>query len=134
MRVRKLVPGLAAAVIALGSGAASAQSTPARGEEPATEVSATATPRPRRRSRLRLEQPHAAEGQVRVAVNRPHTTVFLDDVRVGTAPFERNIPIGMHTVRLESPGHKPWQGTLTVEEGSLTRVRGRLRPSVNRSS
>lgn len=72
-------------------------------------------------------------GRLRVAVNRPYTQVWIDGGYVGTAPLERDLSVGVHAVRLSSPGQKPWEGSVEIAAGMLTPLRGYLRPAPDRS-
>jgi hypothetical protein len=67
-------------------------------------------------------------------VNRPNTRVFIDGEPVGDAPLERDLPHGVHRVRIESFGQRPWETTLEIAEAHLTPLRVFLRPTASRSS
>jgi hypothetical protein len=113
---------LLAASLALGASTANAQQAPPAAEptaEPAQGIL---------RAPLR-----AGHGRLRVAVNRPETTVVLDGRVAGTAPLEEDLPAGTHTVRLESPGFKSWEGAVEIVAGTLTPLRAYLRPAPERT-
>jgi hypothetical protein len=67
-------------------------------------------------------------------VNRPDTEVFVDNRRVGVAPFEDDLLHGPHEIRLRSPGFKEWHGSVDVDEGALTPLRVLLRPVPERGT
>jgi hypothetical protein len=75
----------------------------------------------------------SGQGRLRVAVNRPDTTVTIDGVVAGPAPLERDVPAGIHTVRVSSPFQKNWEGPVNVRPGVITPLRVYLRPAPDRT-
>lgn len=73
-------------------------------------------------------------GRLRVVVNRPETRVFIDGEPAGIAPIERDLPRGVHRVRLESYGQRTWEGSVEVRAGELVPLRALLRPAAPRTA
>lgn len=61
----------------------------------------------------------AANGFLRVRTTPPDATVFLDGESVGTAPFERNLPIGQYDVRVEADGYAPASLPIEIRVGDV---------------
>jgi len=57
-------------------------------------------------------------------MSRPRDAqVLLDGIVVGRAPMSiANVSEGMHEVRVELDGFKPWVGSVRVKGGSRARV------------
>jgi hypothetical protein len=124
---------------------ASSSPPPAASEAPPAPAPASSSPEPSSAPASSSPAPDAddvgplgpiagSEGRLRVAVNRPDTVVFVDGVRAGDAPFERDYPPGDHRVRLECDGYKSWEGVVEIRDAMLTPVRALLRPQPSRSS
>lgn len=78
--------------------------------------------------------PAPGYGRIRVSVNRPETEVFVDGRRVGTAPVEHDLLRGPHFLRVACAGFKDWQGSVDIDEDSLSPVRVTLRTQMDRTS
>lgn len=67
-------------------------------------------------------RPPPAQGLLQIAV-RPWAEVMLDGANVGLTPF-RKIPArpGAHAVKLLHPGFEPWERTVSVKAGEVTRL------------
>lgn len=115
-----------------------ASSAPPPAAEPVA-ASASPSPSPAPDEEREHEHEHPAPpppgyGRLRIAVNRPDTEVFVDGRSVGTAPLEHDELRGPHLLRLASPGFKDWQGSVDIDEGTLTPVRVMLRATPDRSA
>jgi PKD repeat protein len=50
-------------------------------------------------------------------------TVFVDGVSIGQSPITiSNLEAGIHTIRIETPDHEPWEDTVTVHKGRTSYV------------
>jgi hypothetical protein len=76
-----------------------------------------------------LELQRSTYGRLRVKSNQRGAQVYVDDEKVGVAPFEGELPkvkVGTHKVRVVSPGFSPWEGEIDVEPGATIRVETEL--------
>jgi serine/threonine protein kinase len=55
----------------------------------------------------------AALGRVEID-SSPLANLYIDGEAKGTTPYEGELPIGHHEVRMTARGHQPWQGTIEV--------------------
>lgn len=56
-------------------------------------------------------------GQVVLASVPPDASVFLDGQLAGTTSPSVSFPPGIHTIRVESPGHGTWERTWELDAG-----------------
>ncbi|MGF1467701.1 MAG: PEGA domain-containing protein [Sandaracinaceae bacterium] len=56
-------------------------------------------------------------------------SVSVDDRPVGPAPATVEAPVGLHVLRVEAPGHRPWARPVDVLEGDRAPLRVALSPS-----
>ncbi len=82
---------------------------------------------------VRVELERVSYGRLRVVANVRGASVWVGDKEVGTVPFEGNVPAGRQQVRIRARGMKDWKRRMTIQNGQLTPIRVRLKPSVNRS-
>lgn len=63
-------------------------------------------------------------------VSSPNTNVFLDTVNVGRTPYNQQVKIGAHTIKLipdhEATATATWQGKITVYKGALSYINREL--------
>jgi serine protease Do len=57
-------------------------------------------------------------GTVNVTSDPDGADVFLDDNFVGNAPATLKLSVGVHTIRVQSPGHTDWQRAITIQKDS----------------
>lgn len=65
-------------------------------------------------------------GTLVLTVNAPEAEVWVDDVRVGTAPGEIRVAVGRHVVQLRAAGHLPAQREVQVSAGARVPVEIRI--------
>jgi hypothetical protein len=70
----------------------------------------------------------AATAQVRIEVDPPGATVFVDGLRSGSTPASLTLPPGQHTIRVEQEGYEPLVETVNVAADSVATIRGELNP------
>ena len=46
--------------------------------------------------------------------SRPLANLYIDGESHGTTPFDGELPLGRHEIRMTARGHKPWHGTIDV--------------------
>jgi hypothetical protein len=73
--------------------------------------------------RARLSQANA--GRLRIAGAPPHAEVLVD----GQPYLAALLPPGPHTVSVVSPGHRPWTGTVNLQQGQTTLLDVDLAPT-----
>ena len=75
------------------------------------------------------------QGTLRVTSPRPGADLFLEDRRVGKAPWEQKLPIGVHRIRLETDDGK-WHCSrqVVVRINSSTSASCTFRPHVGKLS
>ena len=68
-----------------------------------------------------------ALGSISVSASIDGASVYLDDELLGEAPVTReDIPAGRHRVRVESPGHEPFETDVRVRAGARASVEANL--------
>ncbi len=72
-------------------------------------------------------------GRLRITGNVRGAEVFIDDVLVGTVPYEGEVDAGEHELRVSADDMKDYEETLLIERGQLTPVTVELKPAVSRS-
>lgn len=87
--------------------------------EPEVEEAAPAAPA--------VREDVTAFGSILVSASVEGASVFLDDELVGEAPVTReDVPAGRHRVRVESPGHRPFETDVRVRTGARAEVKAKL--------
>lgn len=56
-------------------------------------------------------------GIVRVVTSAGTAEVYVDDVRVGTTPYEGEVPVGTHRFRVVREQYEEWRSTETIAAG-----------------
>jgi hypothetical protein len=57
----------------------------------------------------------------------PQSRIFVDGQFYGSTPASiPGLSPGAHTVRVEAPGHRPWEGRVVVVSGARVRVQATL--------
>ncbi|MCB9659790.1 MAG: PEGA domain-containing protein [Sandaracinaceae bacterium] len=91
---------------------------------------ATVTANETARVRLSLVDVPVPVGDATVTANTTGALLLLDGVEVGFTPsLVRDLPAGLHRLRIEEPGRDPWEGELEVRPGEQTWVTATLRAS-----
>lgn len=76
---------------------------------------------------VRFDAPMPIYGALNVTSSPVEATVYLDGAEIGKTPFVNNrILIGSHELRFVKHGCAPLVKTITVEEGKMTDVNGKL--------
>lgn len=76
---------------------------------------------------VRLDAPMPIYGAINVTSSPVEAQVYLDGAEIGKTPFVNNkILIGSHELRFVKQGCAPLVKTITVEEGKMTDVNGKL--------
>lgn len=76
---------------------------------------------------VKLDAPAPIYGAINVTSSPVEATVYLDGAEIGKTPFVNNrILIGSHELRFVKHGCAPLIKTITVEEGKMTDVNGKL--------
>ncbi|MEZ4330601.1 MAG: PEGA domain-containing protein [Myxococcota bacterium] len=71
----------------------------------------------------------AGEGAVVVRSNTTEDRLRIDDLDVGhTGPRTHRLSVGDHTIRVDKPGHRPFEARVRVEPGKTTELRAELAP------
>lgn len=66
-------------------------------------------------------------GNIRVVTDPPGATVFINEVKVGTAPvMKKNLPTKRYLVRVEKKGMDRWIRYVSVDRGMTTEVEAEL--------
>jgi hypothetical protein len=69
----------------------------------------------------------AAFGSILISGSVDGASVYLDDELVGETPVTReDVPAGRHRVRVESPGHQPFEKDVRVRPGHRAEVKAML--------
>ena len=63
-----------------------------------------------------------------VVVSTPIADLTIDGASAGTTPFSGQLAVGQHTVRMEAPGHQPWESTIEVLADKNAPLQVSLRP------
>lgn len=81
---------------------------------------------------VRIALTRVDHGRVRMVANVRPAEVFVDDARVGAIPYEGDVPAGRHRLRVSADNMKDWEEDVDVQQGQVTPMRIRLRPSPQR--
>jgi hypothetical protein len=68
-------------------------------------------------------------GVFKINTNAVDASLWLDGKPFGTLPFDGEIPMGDHTLKVVAPGFHPSQKTLTIEGGQMVTLRFDLEPA-----
>jgi hypothetical protein len=88
--------------------------------EPSAPAPAAPTPAP--------AEAEATAGKVKIA-STPIADLVVDDQLLGTTPFDGELPLGRHSVRLSAEGHQPWEGAIEVRADGNLPVQVQLVPA-----
>jgi tetratricopeptide (TPR) repeat protein len=83
---------------------------------------------------LRVTQTRIDEGKLDIRANIRGAKVYIDSRPVGATPLEHETLAGPHIVWVEADGYKTWEGTVTLQNGQITRVDVELQPAISRTS
>lgn len=82
---------------------------------------------------VRVTQARIDEGKLDLRANVRGAKVFVDSRPVGNSPLEFEALAGPHIVWVEADGYKTWEGTVTLQNGQITRVDVELQPAISRT-
>lgn len=82
---------------------------------------------------LRVTQTRIDEGKLDIRANVRGAKIYVDSRPVGQSPLEHEALAGPHIVWVEADGYKTWEGTVTLQNGQITRVDVELQPAISRT-
>lgn len=66
-------------------------------------------------------------GVLAVTSNVSGAEVFVDEERIGTAPLEEEVKLGVHTVKVTAPGHVPYTRKISAAPGRRYQLDAQLK-------
>ncbi|GEM_PF-3535139 len=73
------------------------------------------------RARARLAK--KSFGVIKVEATKPGSSVFIDGVKLGTAPLEaKDLPVGQHFIQVKKEGAKPWGKAVQIRNRKPIKV------------
>lgn len=82
-----------------------------------------------RARQIRREAVTGPRGRFEVRSDTEGAVVSIDDRSLGGLPRTLNVPVGLHVLRVEAPGHRPWARVVQVLEGERPSVTVQLSPT-----